>query len=98
MFTDIKAAREILEEPNLEIDFNKVFCGGHSFGGATTAETCFNDKRITGGAVMMDPWFEPCHENIYSRSLDLPILSLRSHSFEKIKLMKELNLKMKEAN
>jgi predicted dienelactone hydrolase len=86
------------DNSNLKIDYNKIFIAGHSFGGATAAEVAVSDKRITGGAVLLDPWFEPCSEQVFNNAVSVPVLNVRSHDFEKNTIHRDLNLKHMRAN
>jgi len=76
--------RQIFEDGEVKFNYNKVFSAGHSFGGATAAEMAVEDSRITGGVVLLDPWFEPCSDEILYKKLNKPIFSLRSTSFMEI--------------
>jgi len=42
------------------------------------------DNRITGGLVLLDPWFEPCSDQVLYKKLNKPIFSLRSTTFMEI--------------
>jgi len=93
-----KRMQQILEKSDLKINYKQIFLSGHSFGGATAVETATYDKRVTGGLVLLDPWLEPCDQSVYKASLNIPIISLRSQTFEGIAVLKELDLKLAKAN
>ena len=82
----------------VEVDHDKVFLAGHSFGSATSATVILNDNRVTGGLVLFDPWLDPCSESIYTKSAEKPILILRSSGFDRIKPIKNNITKFLEAN
>jgi len=85
---------------NQEIFINrqKVFLAGHSFGGATVSEVSVHDKRVTGGLVLLDPWFEPCNERIYNEEISKPLLSIRSNQYDKMKITRDFTMKHAETN
>lgn len=77
---DSKKVEEIFEE-KVPVDHSKIVLGGHSFGGATACEVAFQDKRVTGGLLLLDPWLAPCNEKTLGFGINKPILLIRSETF-----------------
>ncbi len=73
----------LFENDQVTLDYENIFASGHSFGGATAAEVAVEDSRITGGLLVLDPWFEPAHFDVLYKPLNKPVLSLRSNDFDK---------------
>ena len=53
------------------IDFNKIGVFGHSFGGATSVVSSWNDSRISA-CLNLDGWFEPIINDIINNGLKIP--------------------------
>tara|TARA_Y100001960_G_C14697969_1_gene840029 strand:+ start:298 stop:1455 length:1158 start_codon:yes stop_codon:yes gene_type:complete len=53
------------------INFNKIGIFGHSFGGATSVVSSWNDSRISA-CFNLDGWFEPIVDNIINNGLKIP--------------------------
>ena len=73
----------LFKNDQVHIDFDNIFASGHSFGGATAAEVAVEDSRITGGLLVLDPWFEPANFDVLYKPLNKPVLSIRSSDFDK---------------
>ncbi len=73
----------LFENDQVNLDYDNVFAAGHSFGGATAAEAAIEDSRITGGLLILDPWFEPAHFDILYKPINKPFLSIRSSQYDK---------------
>jgi len=82
MVSDPSYIHKIFNNQEINLDYSRLFLAGHSFGGGTTAELATEDKRITGGLVLLDPWFESNDENLLFKKIKKPILVLRSEEFE----------------
>jgi len=92
--------QEIFKTQDVSLNYEKLFLSGHSFGGGTTAELMVNEKRITGGLVLLDPWFECNDENVLYQPINKPLLVLKSEEFEtntnnrrRVKMHTEMNSK-----
>ena len=83
----------IFENSNLKIIYDKIFMVGHSFGGATALEVAYYNQKITGGIILLDPWFEPLRNEIYHKKTNLPIINIRSNEFQKIAILNDLSEK-----
>jgi len=83
LISDANYVQKLFGEQELALDYNKVFFAGHSFGGASMAELAGEDKRATAGVLLLDPWLEACNTSILYKPLNKPLLSLRSHAFER---------------
>ena len=53
------------------IDFNNIGIFGHSFGGATSVVTSWNDTRISA-CLNLDGWFVPIVDEIINNGLKIP--------------------------
>ena len=53
------------------LNFNKIGVFGHSFGGATSVVSSWNDSRITA-CINLDGWFEPIVDSIINTGLKIP--------------------------
>ena len=53
------------------LDFNNIGVFGHSFGGATSVVSSWNDSRISA-CLNLDGWFEPIIDNIINNGLKIP--------------------------
>ena len=95
---DQKNIVQLFGSDEIKLNLDKVFGSGHSFGGGTISEVAVEDSRISGGLVLLDPWFESNNEDIAYKPINKPVLSLRSHQFDKIKGCKELVMKHVSAN
>lgn len=47
---------------------------------------------------MIDPWLEPCKKEVLEKKCRVPIISLRSAEFDKLEVMRRLNLGLAQAN
>lgn len=90
--------RNLFNEQPVTLDLNRLFLSGHSFGGGTTAELAAQDKRVTGGLVLLDPWFECCSEDMLLKPINKPVLSLRSTAFNKVPALRDRVVKHAELN
>jgi len=72
------------ETPEATLDLDNIHIMGHSFGGATALYSACNDKRITGHAILIDPWFYPIPDDLDLRNLKKSFLCLKSSNFVKI--------------
>jgi len=95
---DEKNIVKLFGSDEVKLNLNKVFGAGHSFGGGTVSEVAVEDKRITGGLVLLDPWFECANEEIAYQAINKPVLSIRSHQFEKLKGPNEVTKRHVKAN
>jgi len=93
---DESKVQELLGD-HVQIDKDKVFMVGHSFGGGTAATVASQDNRITGGLLLLDPWMGPCDEKVFEKQLNLPILSIRSEEYDKISPIRDVALKYVES-
>lgn len=80
---DHKFIQDLFEDEGVRLDYSQLFGTGHSFGGVTAAEVAAEDKRITGGLALLDPWFEPANLDVIYKETNLPILSVRSSDYDK---------------
>lgn len=89
---------ENLFGPNAQIDTDRIFMAGHSFGGGTATTVAFEDKRITGGLVLLDPFLGPCEEKILQQEINLPIICLRTDEYDRISPIRDTVLKFVKKN
>jgi len=104
----IKKALDYISEPqNIQIffkdtgvalDYDNVFMSGHSLGGATAVEMAIEDKRITGGLLLLDPWLDSCDFKKIYEPINKPVLSIRSGEYEKIEGTRGFAVKHAKAN
>ncbi len=87
-----------LFQRKVQLDYQKVFMAGHSFGSATSVTVAHEDSRITAGLVLLDPWLDPCAENVFKKVIGKPIILIRSVQLDKMKPVRENVLKFVEAN
>ena len=62
------------------IDFNNIGVFGHSFGGATSVVSSWNDSRISA-CLNLDGWFEPIIDNIITNGLKIPFCYIGQESW-----------------
>ena len=93
-----KQVIENLFGPSAEVDNERVFMAGHSFGGGTATTVAHEDDRITGGLVLLDPFLGPCEEKILQKELNLPILCLRTDEYDKISPIRDTVLDFVKKN
>jgi len=84
---------EELFETQVNIDFERVFMVGHSFGGGTAASVVSEDKRITGGLILLDQFVNPCDESVFEKKIDLPMICLRTEEYDQIQPIREAALR-----
>ena len=63
------------------IDFNKIGIFGHSFGGATSVVSSWNDTRISA-CLNLDGWFVPIVDEIINTGLKIPFCYIGQESWE----------------
>ena len=98
LISDPVKVKKIFDDENVSLNYNKLFVAGHSFGGATVSEVVVEDKRVTGGVVLLDPWFESNDERILYQPANKPILSLRSNEYENMQSVRIKTVKHAEIN
>ena len=62
------------------INFNKIGVFGHSFGGATSVVSSWNDTRISA-CINLDGWFEPIVDDIINNGLKIPFCYIGQESW-----------------
>ena len=62
------------------INFNKIGIFGHSFGGATSVVSSWNDTRISA-CINLDGWFEPIVDPIIKNGLKVPFCYIGQESW-----------------
>ena len=62
------------------INFNKIGVFGHSFGGATSVLSSWNDTRISA-CLNLDGWFEPIVDDIINNGLKIPFCYIGQESW-----------------
>ena len=62
------------------IDFNNIGVFGHSFGGATSVVSSWNDSRISA-CLNLDGWFEPIIDTIINNGLKIPFCYIGQESW-----------------
>ncbi len=87
----------LFENNQIVLDYDNIFASGHSFGGATASEVAIEDSRITGGLLILDPWFECARFDILYQPINKPVLSIRSNVYDK-EMTGELSRKHAKAN
>lgn len=83
---------------NVQLNLNKLFLAGHSFGAATGAELATEDDRVTGGLVLLDPYYECCDFEVLYKPIQKPILTVRSEAFNKVPKLRDPVIKHGEIN
>ena len=63
------------------IDFNKIGIFGHSFGGATSVVSSWNDTRISA-CLNLDGWFVPIVDEIINNGLKIPFCYIGQEYWE----------------
>ena len=63
------------------INFNKIGIFGHSFGGATSVVSSWNDTRISA-CLNLDGWFVPIVDEIINTGLKIPFCYIGQESWE----------------
>ena len=63
------------------IDFKKIGIFGHSFGGATSVVSSWNDTRISA-CLNLDGWFVPVVDEIINTGLKIPFCYIGQESWE----------------
>ena len=66
---------------NISILKNQVYVAGHSMGGAISIGLAQRDKRITGGAISLDPYFRFLTENYFEQTVNVPVLIIAMEKF-----------------
>lgn len=82
----------------VKLDYNKVFLAGHSFGSATSATLVTAYEREIAGIILLDPWLDPCNEELFTKPLQKPMLLLRSEQFAKMRPIYEKVERFIQAN
>ena len=74
---------QTLKKHNLydSIDFNKIGIFGHSFGGATSVVSSWNDTRISA-CLNLDGWFVPIIDEIINTGLKIPFCYIGQENWE----------------
>ena len=62
------------------LDFNNIGVFGHSFGGATSVVSSWNDSRISA-CLNLDGWFEPIIDDIINNGLKIPFCYIGQESW-----------------
>ena len=83
---------------HVQLDRNRVFMAGHSFGGGTSASVVSEDDRITAGVILLDPFMNPCQEKVFEQKTRLPMICIRSEEYDKISPIRESALRFIKAN
>ena len=81
--SNLEEMKKIFKHNDLTLKYNKLFLAGHSFGGATAMEVAYSNNKVTGGIILLDPWFIPIKEDLYKKKIHLPIINIRSHEFHR---------------
>ena len=81
---DLNQMRNFFNKSDLNINYNNVSIGGHSFGGTTSYISAINDKRINGGIFILDPWYFPMPEKYYQEKIKLPFITICSETFNSL--------------
>jgi len=90
--------QNLFEDNQVTLDLNNLFFAGHSFGGATVSELAVEDQRITGGLLLLDPWFNPADFNTIYQPVNKPILSIRSHEYHNMEPTGDFSKKHAQIN
>lgn len=96
--SESKNVQNLFGSSTMKLNYNKIFLAGHSFGGAAAGETAVEDKRVTGGLVICDPWYGCANESILYKPLNKPIFELRSVGVDKRPLAKNQIMRHVEVN
>ena len=74
---------QTMQDYNLynSIDFNKIGIFGHSFGGATSVVSSWNDTRISA-CLNLDGWFVPIVDEIINTGLKIPFCYIGQESWK----------------
>ena len=62
------------------LDFNNIGVFGHSFGGATSVVSSWNDSRISA-CLNLDGWFEPIIDDVINNGLKIPFCYIGQESW-----------------
>ena len=63
------------------IDFTKIGIFGHSFGGATSIVSSYNDNRISA-CLNLDGWFVPIQDKVINKGLKIPFCYIGQESWD----------------
>jgi len=77
---DPHGLKKLFDSENIEIDLNRVSAMGHSFGAGSATYLTFNDQRITGACINLDPWYFAIEESAY-KEINRPLLTLTTKAF-----------------
>ncbi len=80
--SNVDNIQDFFDNSNVELDLNRVSVVGQSFGGAAVAYTAMNDKRINGVCILLDPDLDSIYDEMTGKSLNLPLLIIRTRSME----------------
>jgi len=89
---------KLFGEKNIALNYQQLFLSGHSLGAANVGETGVEDPRVTGGLLLLDPWFDSSDKDILYQPIDKPILTLRSSEYDKVEGTRSYALKHAEIN
>ena len=98
LISDKKQLQSIFQSQDIVLNYSKLFLAGHSFGGATVGELAVEDKRVTAGVLLLDPWFECCDQNVIFEAVEKPMLSLRSTRFDSAPNLRNWTMKHVKSN
>ena len=74
--------QDFFDNSGIELDLTRVSVVGQSFGGAAAAYTAMADKRINGACILLDPDLESVYEEMKGKSVNLPLLIIRTQSMD----------------
>lgn len=92
------------------LDKNRVFVGGFSYGAATAALCCVKDPAAFAGAILMDGWFHMAlpklnppfvldfPAEVHASGLHCPALFIGSEQFEKVAGVREATQRLAEGH
>jgi len=89
---------KLFGDQSVALNYSQLFLSGHSLGAGNVGETATEDKRVTGGLLLLDPWFDASDKDILYQPIGKPILSLRSSEYDKIEGTRSYTLKHAEVN